>query len=604
MTVVNARPLVPVAITGPTRSEIVAGTGGESAVQVIVPTQAGNLRITLKASGTDKGSTWQVQNPLPTLDRSEIDKLGVPSLASAPTSETPHNHHGSEVDHCEHYLDHDADCDQLGRCSLGGPRTGTCSCPWAHPDSRPRHTAPGNAVSRRRGAVALIVTAATAAILGLSGCTQQPVIPHNRCGGTSSSEGDDKATSATGNTELKASGPITQPTKDGTTTFTSPFGASLGKPNTKGVDFAGPVGTPIYAALDGVAVKAGPASGFGNWIVLDSLVDGKPVSTVYGHMFDDGVLVKEGQQVKAGDHIAKHRKTMANPPAHTCISNTGTAGDYRAEPPSIRCPNSAERPPPPAKPAVILLPSSWPRRHRPSTAAASAWQVAAISKPDPFPPEMEPWFRKAGSICPQIKPSLLAADAKAESGLVRGLTSGSGAQGITQFMPRTFASYGQDDDGNGKTSIWDDGDAIMAQGRYFCAIAAQVDGWIADGSVKGDPKSLYIASYNAGEGAVKNAGGMPSGGDYTTQTQPYVAKVLAYEAEFAAPGGSGELVVSPGVGVRIAGRRRCPPIPRHAVRLGRRQHQRHHRRWIRLLRTDQLRHLQGQREQDHPAQDV
>lgn len=108
-------------------------------------------------------------------------------------------------------------------------------------------------------------------------------------------------------------------------------------------------------------------------------------------------------------------------------------------------------------------------------------------------------------------------------------------------------SYGRDDDGNGTTSIWDDGgDAIMAQGRYFCAIAAQVDGWLADGSVTGDPKSLYIASYNAGEGAVKNAGGMPSGGDYTTQTQPYVAKVLAYEAEFAAPGGSGELVVSPG----------------------------------------------------------
>ena len=89
VTVVNARPLVPVAITGPTRSEIVAGTGGESAVQVIVPTQAGNLRITLKVSGTEKGSTWQVQNPLPTLDRSEIDKLGAPSLASEPTSEAP-----------------------------------------------------------------------------------------------------------------------------------------------------------------------------------------------------------------------------------------------------------------------------------------------------------------------------------------------------------------------------------------------------------------------------------------------------------------------------------------------------------------------------------
>ncbi|ARE38236.1 hypothetical protein A0W34_32015 (plasmid) [Rhodococcus sp. BH4] len=89
VTVVNARPIVPVAITGPTRSEIVAGTGGESAVQVIVPTQAGNLRVTLKASDTAKGSTWQVQMPLPTLDRSEIDKLGVPSLASTPTSEAP-----------------------------------------------------------------------------------------------------------------------------------------------------------------------------------------------------------------------------------------------------------------------------------------------------------------------------------------------------------------------------------------------------------------------------------------------------------------------------------------------------------------------------------
>lgn len=89
VTVVNARPSVPVPITGPTRSESVAGTGGESAVQVIVPTQAGNLRITLKPTESDKGSVWQVQSPLPTLDRSEVDKLGVPSLTSAPTSAAP-----------------------------------------------------------------------------------------------------------------------------------------------------------------------------------------------------------------------------------------------------------------------------------------------------------------------------------------------------------------------------------------------------------------------------------------------------------------------------------------------------------------------------------
>lgn len=87
-TVVNARPLAPVAITGPTRSESVAGTGGESAVQVTVPTQAGNLRITLKTAESESGSVWQVQSPLPTLDRSEVDKLGALPLASASTSET------------------------------------------------------------------------------------------------------------------------------------------------------------------------------------------------------------------------------------------------------------------------------------------------------------------------------------------------------------------------------------------------------------------------------------------------------------------------------------------------------------------------------------
>lgn len=88
VTVVNARPLVPVAITGPTRSESVAGIGGGSAVQVVVPTQAGDMRITLKATDSGSGSVWQVQSPLPTLDRSEVDKLGVPSLTSAPTSKS------------------------------------------------------------------------------------------------------------------------------------------------------------------------------------------------------------------------------------------------------------------------------------------------------------------------------------------------------------------------------------------------------------------------------------------------------------------------------------------------------------------------------------
>lgn len=402
--------------------------------------------------------------------------------------------------------------------------------------------------------MALILISCTAAVLGLSGCAQDPVFPKNRCGSTSSSErekdGRDKGESPSSNTELKASGPITQPTKDGTTTLTSGFGPRAGSQH-KGTDFAGPVGTPIYAALDGIAVKAGssgegPGVGFENWIVLDSLVDNKPVSTVYGHMFTDGILITPGQQVKAGDHIANigNAGGSTGPHLHFEYWEGGRLQGGFAVDPLTKLGGA----PSPAGEVDTGSPNIQLAASSSSIDCGGGFGVAGGGdlKAGSVPPEMEPWFRKAGSLCPQITPSLLAADAKAESGLNRGLTSPDGAQGVTQFMPATFAAYGQDDDGNGKISILDDGDAIMAQGRYFCEIAKKVDGWIADGSVKGDPKSLYIAGYNGGEYSVKEAGGMPSGGDYTTQTQPYVAKVLAYEAEFAAPGGRGELVVSPG----------------------------------------------------------
>ncbi|WP_237707847.1 peptidoglycan DD-metalloendopeptidase family protein [Hoyosella subflava] len=50
---------------------------------------------------------------------------------------------------------------------------------------------------------------------------------------------------------------------------------------------------------------AGPASGFGNWIIIDHTIDGKPYSTVYGHMWDDGVAVQVGDTVTAGQHIGE-----------------------------------------------------------------------------------------------------------------------------------------------------------------------------------------------------------------------------------------------------------------------------------------------------------
>ena len=60
-----------------------------------------------------------------------------------------------------------------------------------------------------------------------------------------------------------------------------------------GVDFAAPLGTPEYAVMDGVVLKAGPASGFGQAVYIQH-ANGDV--TVYGHM--EKILVTTGQVVQ------------------------------------------------------------------------------------------------------------------------------------------------------------------------------------------------------------------------------------------------------------------------------------------------------------------
>jgi hypothetical protein len=67
-----------------------------------------------------------------------------------------------------------------------------------------------------------------------------------------------------------------------------------------GIDMAAPLGTPIYAAVDGVVIRAGSASGFGNAVYIQD-ADGDV--HIYGHMryYD----VEAGDIVHAGDEIAQ-----------------------------------------------------------------------------------------------------------------------------------------------------------------------------------------------------------------------------------------------------------------------------------------------------------
>ncbi|MCR5355951.1 MAG: M23 family metallopeptidase [Lachnospiraceae bacterium] len=79
----------------------------------------------------------------------------------------------------------------------------------------------------------------------------------------------------------------------------------------KGIDWATPVGTAVYASSGGTVVRAGWGSGYGN-VVMIQHPDGK--ETRYGHL--SKVLVKVGQQVGQGQKIALSGNTGVSTGPH------------------------------------------------------------------------------------------------------------------------------------------------------------------------------------------------------------------------------------------------------------------------------------------------
>lgn len=68
--------------------------------------------------------------------------------------------------------------------------------------------------------------------------------------------------------------------------------------NHKGIDFAGPIGTPIYATADGLVGRARWVRGYGKFIEIEH---GNQVQTRYAHL--SAMNVRYGQRVKKGDVI-------------------------------------------------------------------------------------------------------------------------------------------------------------------------------------------------------------------------------------------------------------------------------------------------------------
>lgn len=96
--------------------------------------------------------------------------------------------------------------------------------------------------------------------------------------------------------------PFAIPVKD-SFRFTSPFGyrrdpKTGGRRMHKGVDFAGPVGTPLYATADGIVTHAGWSSGYGRLVKIQHEFG---IESRYAHQ--SKIRVKVGQRVSRGQRI-------------------------------------------------------------------------------------------------------------------------------------------------------------------------------------------------------------------------------------------------------------------------------------------------------------
>ena len=94
-----------------------------------------------------------------------------------------------------------------------------------------------------------------------------------------------------------------------------------------GIDIGAPQGTYIHAAASGKVIWSGWRSGGGgNTIIIDH---GGGIATLYLHIMNGGLLVKEGQVVAAGDVIAKVGSTglSTGPHLHFTVKKNGESVD-------------------------------------------------------------------------------------------------------------------------------------------------------------------------------------------------------------------------------------------------------------------------------------
>lgn len=148
--------------------------------------------------------------------------------------------------------------------------------------------------------------------------------------------------------------------------------------------------------------------------------------------------------------------------------------------------------------------------------------------------------QRAGNICPEVTPALIAAQIEAESAWNPTAVSPVGAQGISQFMPATWKAVGKDGDGDGHTDATNPRDAIFTQGHYMCDQVKNVASYKSSGAITGNILELALAAYNAGIGNVLAYGGIPNFGE----TRAYITRIMERTSAFNSASSTAPIVAT------------------------------------------------------------
>jgi murein DD-endopeptidase MepM/ murein hydrolase activator NlpD len=80
-----------------------------------------------------------------------------------------------------------------------------------------------------------------------------------------------------------------------------------------GTDIAAGCWANIYAAGSGRVTYAGWNGGYGNFVLIEH---GNGIASAYGHIVSGGILVRQGQWVSAGAHVAEVGTTGSSTGCH------------------------------------------------------------------------------------------------------------------------------------------------------------------------------------------------------------------------------------------------------------------------------------------------